>query len=75
MTNKEILNLVCNNFEALTGTRVEYMRGDGNGSFLHFYTNDNNGLGAYIAAYGYVEAANTLTAMMDGYRLAMTNHI
>lgn len=72
MSNKEIMELTLVEFKKLTGIKVDYVRQRGNGSWLWFGTSDNMGMGMYIGVEGYVDASNTLNAMMNGYKLAKT---
>lgn len=72
MTNKEILQISINNFISKTGIICYYERQKNNGSWLYFATADNNGLGFYIGVNGYIDAANKIDNILNGFNLAKT---
>lgn len=70
MTNKDILQIVIDNFTEKTGIKCHYERQEKNGSYLFFDTADNNGRGYYIGVNGYIDAANVIDNILNGYNLA-----
>ena len=72
MTNKDILEITIEKFTEKTGIKCHYERQKNNGTWLYFATADNNGLGFYIDVNGYIDAANKIDDILNGYNLAKT---
>lgn len=70
MTNRDILQIVIDNFEEKTGIKAHYEKQRGNGSWLFLETQDNGGEGFYIGVDGFVDACNTINHILMGYTIA-----
>lgn len=70
MTNKDILQIVIDNFEEKTGIKCHYERQKNNGTWLYLATADNDGQGLYIGVDGFVDACNTINHILTGYNIA-----
>lgn len=70
MTNKQILQITIEKFTEKTGIKCHYERQKNNGTWLYFATADNNGQGFYIGVNGYIDAANVIDNILNGYNLA-----
>ena len=70
--NKDRLENMIKNFTETTGIEVRYERQYGNGSFLWFDTEDNDGNGMYVGVNGYVDAYNILFHMRAMHNIIKT---